>query len=328
MTPSELPNHDDCTAAARTLAGRVHRTPIFSSRSLGKLVGRETHLKAELFQRTGSFKLRGLMNRVAALTPQERSGGAVTVSAGNAAQAAALACTEAGVDLVVFMPRAASEAKVAATRGYGASVDLEAADGAEAFARMHAFAAQTGRIVPHPYDDPRVIAGQGTVGLEILAEIPSPGAVLVPASGGGLVSGVALAIKGAAPAARVIALQPEATATLRSSSAPEPVQAASPPQRRGATIADALTAPAFGEICLAVCEQHVDEVVHLSEEEIREGMRFVYARAKLACEAGAAVGVAALLAGKVSDLGDGPVVVVVSGGNITPAAAASILSPA
>ena len=328
MTSSELPNHDDCMAAARTLAGRVHRTPIFSSRSLGEFVGRETHIKAELFQRTGSFKLRGLMNRVAALGPRERSGGAVTVSAGNAAQAAALACAEAGVDLVVFMPRAASEAKVAATRGYGASVDLEAADGAEAFARMHAFAAQTGRIVLHPYDDARVIAGQGTVGLEILADIPSPGAVLVPASGGGLLSGVAIAIKGVAPTARVIAVQPQATATLRSSRAPEPVQAAPRPQQRGTTIADALTAPAFGEICLDVCAQHVDEVVHLSEEEIREGMRFVYARAKLACEAGAAVGVAALLAGKVADLGEGPVVAVVSGGNITAQAAASILSPA
>jgi threonine dehydratase len=326
MTSSELPNHEDCLAAARTIAGRVHRTPIFSSRSLGELMGREAHIKAELFQRTGSFKLRGLMNRVAALSPAERGGGAVTVSAGNAAQAAALACAEAAVDLVVFMPRGASEAKVAATRGYGASVDLEAADGAEAFARMHAFAAQSGRIVLHPYDDARVIAGQGTVGLEILEQIPSPGAVLVPASGGGLVSGVAIAIKARAPSTRVIAVQPRATATLRSSRAPEPLQAAARSEHSGTTIADALTAPAFGEVCLRVCRQHVDEVVHLSEEEIREGLRFVYARAKLACEAGAAVGVAALIAGKVSDLGEGPVVAVVSGGNITAQAAASILS--
>ena len=328
MITSELPNHDDCVAAARTLAGRVHRTPIFSSRSLGELIGREAHIKAELFQRTGSFKLRGLMNRVAALSPDERSGGAVTVSAGNAAQAAALACAEAAVDLVVFMPNGASEAKVAATRGYGASVDLEAADGAEAFARMHAFAAQTGRTVLHPYDDARVIAGQGTVGLEILEELPSPGAVLVPASGGGLVSGVAIAIKALAPRARVIAVQPQATATLRASRAPAPVRAAARAEHRGTTIADALTAPAFGEVCMGVCAQHLDEVVHLSEEEIREGVRFIYARTKLACEAGAAVGVAALIAGKVSDLGEGPVVAVVSGGNITPHAAASILSPA
>src|SRR5665213_884425 len=329
MSTTQLPSFDDCTAAARTLSGRIHRTPMFSSRSLGEIVGREAYIKAELFQRTGSFKLRGLMNRVAALSADERSGGAVTVSAGNAAQAAALACAEAGVDLVVFMPRAASEAKVAATRGYGASVNLDAADGVEAFALMHALAERSGRVVLHPYDDPAVIAGQGTVGLEICAEIAAPGAVLVPASGGGLVSGVALAVKAVAPTARVIAVQPEATPTLRASRAPAALERAQrAPGPAAPTIADALTAPVFGEVCLGVCAERVDEVVHLSEEEIREGMRFIYARAKLACEPGAAVAGAALLAGKVSDLGEGPVVAIVSGGNVTPATAAAILAPA
>ena len=325
---NQLPDVDDCLAAARTLEGRIHRTPMFSSRSLGELVGRQTHLKAELFQRTGSFKLRGAINRVAALTDEERARGAVTVSAGNQAQAAALACAEAGVDLVVFMWRTASAVKIAATRGYGASVDLEADDGVEAFARMRSFAEQTGRVVLHPYDDPRVIAGQGTVGLEICAELPSPGAVIVPASGGGLVSGVAIAVKGLAPGARIVAVQPEASGTLRASRPPQRVAAATPRPPAGATVADALTAPAIGELCLRVCAEHVDEVVHVSEEEIRAGMRFIYGRAKLACEAGAAVGVAALLAGKLSDLGEGPVVAVISGGNITPQAAASILAPA
>ena len=328
MSPSPPPDFDDCTAAARELAGRIHRTPVFSSRSLAERIGREAHLKAELFQRTGSFKLRGLMNRVAALSGAERAAGAVTVSAGNAAQAAALACAEAGVDLVVFMPRTASEAKVAATRGYGAAVDLEAADGAEGFARMHELSERSGRIVLHPYDDARVIAGQGTVGLEICADIPAPGVVLVPASGGGLVSGVALAVKGAAPGARVVAVQPQATATLAASSERTALERAPRPQQAGVTVADALTAPVFGEVCLEVCNGLVDEVVHLSEEEIREGMRFLYARAKLACEPGAAVGVGALLAGKVADLGDGPAVVVVSGGNVTAATAAAILAPA
>jgi threonine dehydratase len=328
MSPLQLPDFDDCTAAARMLAGRIHRTPMFSSRSLGERIGREAHIKAELFQRTGSFKLRGLMNRVGALSPAERAAGAVTVSAGNAAQAAALACAEAGVDLVVFMPRAASEAKVAATRGYGASVDLEAADGAEGFARMHALAERSGRVVLHPYDDPLVIAGQGTVGLEICAEIAAPSAVLVPASGGGLVSGVALAVKALAPQARVIAVQPLATATLRATRSPAVLERAPRPEHRGTTIADALTAPVFGEACLGVCAGLLDEVVHLDEEEIREGMRFIYARAKLACEPGAAVAVAALLAGRVTDLGDGPVVAIVSGGNVTPAVAAAIIAPA
>jgi len=328
MSSTRIPDFDDCTAAARTLAGRIHRTPMFSSRSLAEHIGREAHIKAELFQRTGSFKLRGLMNRVAALSPSERAAGAVTVSAGNAAQAAALACAEAGVDLVVFMPRAASAAKVAATRGYGASVDLEAADGAEGFARMHDLAQRSGRIVLHPYDDPLVIAGQGTVGLEICAEVASLAAVLVPASGGGLVSGVVLAVKALAPQARVIAVQPQATATLRATSGAAALERAPRPAQPVSTVADALTAPVFGEVCLGVCEGLLDEVVHLDEEEICEGMRFVYARAKLACEPGAAVAVGALLAGRVADLGDGPVVAIVSGGNVTPAIAAAIIAPA
>jgi threonine dehydratase len=325
---SELPNDDDFQAAARVIAGRLHRTPLFSSRTLGGLLEREVALKAELFQRTGAFKVRGAMNRVASLTPAERASGAVSVSAGNQAQGAALACAEAGMDIVVFMPASASPAKVAATRGYGATVDLEAADGAEAFARMHDFAARTGRAVLLPYDDPRVIAGQATVGLEICGDVPNLGAVLVPASGGGLVSGVALAVKAHAPHARVIAVQPEATATLRASCSPARVEAAAPRPPGATTIADALTAPAIGVLCLRACVECVDEVVHVSEEEIRAGMRFLYERAKLACEAGAAVGVAALLAGKVSDLGDGALVAVISGGNITPQAAAAILESA
>ncbi|HEY1776380.1 MAG TPA: pyridoxal-phosphate dependent enzyme [Solirubrobacteraceae bacterium] len=328
MSSTQIPDFDDCSAAARTLSGRIHRTPMFSSRSLGERIGREAYIKAELFQRTGSFKLRGLMNRVSGLSADERAAGAVTVSAGNAAQAAALACAEADVDLVVFMPRAASEAKVAATRGYGASVDLEAADGAEGFARMHDLAERSGRIILHPYDDPLVIAGQGTVGLEICAEIAAPAAVLVPASGGGLVSGVTLAVKALAPQARVIAVQPSATATLRATNAPRAIERAERPAHPGTTIADALTAPIFGEACLGVCSGVLDEVVHLDEEEIREGMRFTYARTKLACEPGAAVAVAALLAGRVADLGEGPVIAIVSGGNVTPAIAAAILAPA
>ncbi|HLW95977.1 MAG TPA: threonine/serine dehydratase [Solirubrobacteraceae bacterium] len=325
MPNAALPGLDECLQAAARLEGHIHRTPTLSSRSLGKIIGRPAFLKAELFQRTGAFKLRGAMNRVADLSAAERATGAVTVSAGNHAQAAALACAEAGVDVVVFMPHSASEMKVAATRGYGATVDLEAADGAEAFARMHDLAVRSGRIVIHPFDDPRVIAGASTVGLEICADIPSPGAVIVPASGGGLVSGVAIAVKALAPAARVVAVQPSATATLRASRSPERPSAA-PAGSRRATIADALTAPGIGELNLAACAEHVDEVVHLDEEEIAAGVRFLYERAKLACEAGAAVGVGALLAGKVAELGEGPVVAVVSGGNLTPQLAASILS--
>ncbi|MGA2757641.1 MAG: threonine/serine dehydratase [Solirubrobacteraceae bacterium] len=326
---NQLPDLDDCRAAARTIERQIHRTPMFSSRSLREIVGCEVHLKAELFQRTGSFKLRGAINRVAALSEAERGRGAVTVSAGNHAQAAALACALAGVDLLVFMPRSASAVKVAATRGYGAAVDLDSADGAEAFARMYSFAEQSGRTVLQPFDDPRVIAGAATVGLEICEELAAPGiVVLVPASGGGLLSGVAIAVRALAPAARVVAVQPAASASLLASRPPARVAAAPPRPPGGTTIADALTAPAIGELNLRVCAEYVDEVVHLSEQEIRDGMRFIYARAKLACEAGAAVGVGALLAGKVSELGTGPVVAVISGGNITPQAAAGVLAEA
>ncbi len=323
---NEPPSLEDCRAAARILAGQVHRTPTFSSRSLSEILGREAHLKAELLQRTGSFKLRGAINRVAALSDEERARGAVTVSAGNQAQGAALACAAAGVDLVVFMWRAASAVKVAATRGYGATVDLDAVDGAEAFARMNAFASQTGRVVLHPFDDPRVIAGAATVGLEICADVPSPGAVLVGAGGGGLLSGVAIAVKALSPASRIVAVQPQQAPTLRASRAPERVSRAGPRAPGATTIADALTPPAFGELNLRICAELVDEVVHVSEAEIRAGMRFVYARAKLACEPGAAAAVGALLAGRVADLGSGPVVAVISGGNVVPELAAAVLA--
>jgi threonine dehydratase len=190
---------------------------------------------------------------------------------------------------------------------------------------MASVARETGRVVLHPFDDPLVIAGQGTVGLEIAEQVPVAAAVLVPASGGGLLSGVAIAVKALSPACRIVAVQPERSATLRAGSG---AVAAGPEQLRGATIADALTAPAMGRLCLRVCEALVDEVVHVSEVEIAAGMRFVYAASKLACEAGAALGVAALLAGRVSRLPSGTVVAVISGGNITPEAVASILAGA
>src|SRR5579859_159563 len=238
MPMEPIPDLADCRAAARTLAGRVHRTPVFSSRSLGAHVGRAVWLKAELLQRTGAFKVRGAINRVAAMGAAERAAGVVTASAGNHAQAAAVACAEAGIDVVVFMPNGASEAKVAATRGYGATVDLESRDGAEALSRMAAFAQETGRFVLHPFDDPRVIAGAATVGLEIVEQLPAPpAAVLVPTSGGGLLSGVAIAIKALAPACRIIAVQPRASATLRAGTGR--VERSGPDREHGPTIADA-----------------------------------------------------------------------------------------
>lgn len=295
------------------IAGRAHRTPLMSSRSLSEAVGTRVSLKAELFQRTGSFKIRGATNRVAALTADERVGGVITVSTGNHAQGLALACSEAGVSSLILMPHAASPLKVAATRSYGAQVDLDSADAAEAFERMRSIAAETGRVVLHPYDDQLVIAGQGTVGLEILNDAPDVDVVVVPVGGGGLISGIALTVKSTRPAARIVGVQPEAVGSLRRSlDEGRPMPSFAEP-----TAADALAAPVIGTRCLEVCAHHVDGAVDLTEDELRDGLRFVYQRAKLAAEVGGGAAVAALLAGKIPVAPGEHVVAVVTGGNIS-----------
>jgi threonine dehydratase len=211
------------------------------------------------------------------------------------------------------MPRAASELKVAATRSYGAEVDLESETAAEAFDRTQAIAAETGRIVLHPYDDYLVMAGQGTVGLEICEDAPDVDVVVVPVGGGGLISGIATAVKSAHPEARIVGVQPEAVGSLkRSLKAARPMPTSAEP-----TAADALSAPVIGTRCLDVCAQHLDDAVNLTEDELRHGLTFVYQRAKLAAEVGGAAAVAALLAGKVPVAPNEHVVAVVSGGNIS-----------
>src|SRR5512144_2942223 len=169
---AESPTLYDVQAAAKVIAGHVHRTPTLTSATLAERCGAPMWLKAELFQRIGAFKPRGAFNRLRALTPEERERGTITISAGNHAQALALAARDEGVDALVLMPADASPAKVAATRGYGATVDLESADSMEALERMRAIAAETGRVIVHPYDDPLIVAGQGTVGLEIVEDAP------------------------------------------------------------------------------------------------------------------------------------------------------------
>ncbi|HET7172011.1 MAG TPA: threonine/serine dehydratase [Gaiellales bacterium] len=318
----ESPTLADVHAAAGVIAGRVHRTPMLTSATLAERCGVPVWLKAELFQRTGSFKPRGAFNRVRALTAEERDRGAITISAGNHAQALAVAARDEGVDALVFMPADASPAKVAATRGYGATVDLESADTMEALERMRAVAAESGRVIVHPYDDPLVVAGQGTVGLEIAEDAPDAGTVVVPIGGGGLIAGIATAVKGLRADARVIGVEPELSAAMRTA-----MDTGGPiPAVPGPTIADALRSPVAGTIALEVCSRLVDDVVLVSDEEIREGMRFLYERAKLACEPGAAVGVGALLAGRLDVAGSSGVVFVISGGNVAPQLAAEILA--
>ncbi|HUP31998.1 MAG TPA: threonine/serine dehydratase [Gaiellaceae bacterium] len=302
--------HDAVLAAAERIRGRVHRTPTFTSRTLGAGV----RLKAELFQKTGSFKVRGVLNKLAALSEEEKARGVIGISAGNHAQALAWGAAAEGIDALLVMWASASETKIAATRGYGASVDLEATDPSTAFDRLHALVAETGRTLVHPFDDPVVIAGAGTVALELLEDAPELDTIVVPTGGGGLVAGIAAA----APDRRVIAVEPRRSAAVHDALAaghPVPVVPDS--------IADGLSAPFAGTNALAVLQANEVESVLVSEEEIEEAFRFVYARAKLACEPAAAVGVAAVLSGKVEA---GRVGIVVSGGNVVAETASAILA--
>jgi threonine dehydratase len=309
---SALPiGRDEVERAARVIDGRLHRTPSLSSRTLGP----DVFLKAELLQKTGSFKPRGVLTKLASLTPEEKARGVIAISAGNHAQAVAWGAAGEGLDALLVMWRDASETKVAATRGYGASVDLEAAGPREAFERLDALVETTGRTLVHPFDDPLTIAGQGTVGLEILEDVPDVETIVVPVGGGGLISGIAVA---AAGRARVIGVEPELSTALHSAlAAGEPVEVT--PR----SIADGLNAPHAGKLALAIAREYVEEVVLVSEDEIAEAFRFLYERAKLSCEPAGAAAVAAVLSGKA---GGGRTACVVSGGNVSAETAAGILA--
>jgi threonine dehydratase len=257
---------------------------------------------------------------VSELTPEERARGVVTCSAGNHAAGVALAARELGTDALVMMPRSASQAKVDATRAYGGTADLESADAAEAFARMDAESRASGRVVVHPFGDRAVMAGQGTLGLELCEQVEDVTQVVVPVGGGGLIAGVATAVKALCPGARVIAVEPSAIATVAASiAAGEPVR-----RPAASTVADALAPPSVGREPLAVLRELLDESVSVSEEQLAEAFRFVYARAKLAIEPAAAAPVAAVLAGLVEPVPG--TVLVLSGGNVAPELAASLLA--
>ncbi len=312
---------EDVERASRTIAGRVHRTPLDRSHTLSEIVGTNALLKEELFQRTGSFKVRGALNRLEELTADERSNGVISISAGNHAQAVAWAAREAGLDALIVMWRGADEAKVAATLGYGAAVDQEAADPTEAFARLAELHAETGRTLVHPFDDDAVIAGQGTVGLEILEDCPAADVVVVPVGGGGLVSGIATAVKARRPTARVIAVEPERSTALHDGLAAGHSVPVVP-----ASAADALSAPYAGETCIAICRELGVESALVSEDDLFDAFRWLYARTKLAAELGAAASTAALLSGKVRLEPGQTAVAVVSGGNVAAKQAAAILA--
>jgi threonine dehydratase len=304
-------NRDDIERAAGVIADRLHRTPTLSCRTLGQ----DVFLKAELLQKTGSFKPRGVLTKLASLAAEERSRGVIAISAGNHAQAVGWAAALQGLDALVVMYQGASETKIAATRGYGASVDLEATSPREAFERLDVLLAETGRTLIHPFDDPLTIAGQGTVGLEILEDLPGVDTIVVPIGGGGLVAGIALA---AAGRARVLGVEPELSTAMHSALAAGERVEVTP-----SSIADGLNAPHAGRNALAIVREHVQDVVLVTEEQLREAFRFLYERAKLACEPAGAAAVAAVLAGKVEG---GRTVCVVSGGNVAAETAAAILA--
>jgi threonine dehydratase len=311
---------DDVERARETIAGRLHRTPTFSSATLSELTGADVHLKAELFQRTGSFKPRGVLNKLASLSAEEKQRGLIGISAGNHAQALAYGAALEELDALVVMWSDANEQKVEAARGYGATVDLEAPDKTEAFTRLAELIDETGRTLVHPFDDPLVQAGQGTVGLELLADVEAD-VVVVPIGGGGLIAGISTAVKGRRPDARVIGVEPVNSPAMHAAlSAGEsvPVEADS--------IADGLNAPFAGPNALEVVRERVDDVVLVTEAEIEDGFRFLYRRAKLACEPAGAASTAALLAGKIHFEQGERVVLVVSGGNVDPKTASAILA--
>jgi threonine dehydratase len=312
---------DDVHAARETIAGRVHRTPTFSSAVLGERIGARAFLKAELFQKTGSFKPRGMLNVLAHLSEEDRRRGVITISAGNAAQSLAYCSALAGIDCLVVMWQGASEAKLAATRDYGAAVDLEAANPAQAFERVAELREQTGRVFVHSFDDPLLIAGHGTLGLELLEDVEGLSTVVVPIGGGGLISGIATAIKGTRPEVRIVGVEPELSPAMHTA-----LQAGEPVTVQPTSVADGLNAPFAGENTLAICRELVESVVLVTEDEVKDAFRVLYERTKLAVEPAGAAATAALLAGKIPLEPDETVVAVVSGGNVATQTAVAILS--
>jgi threonine dehydratase len=289
----------------------VHRTPLLSSRTLGERSGTRLFVKAESLQKTGSFKVRGAFNRIRMLSPAEREAGVIAVSAGNHAQALAFAAATEGVACTVVMPASASPSKAAATRAYGGNVVLHG-DVFEAFAQMDELRAAHGYTLVHPFDDEGIIAGQGTVGLEILEDLPDVDAVIVPVGGGGLLSGVATAVRALRPAAKVIGVEPEGAAGLGAALREGKVVRLD----RISTVADGLAPPMTGERVLEHVRAYVDDVVTVTDAEIREALVAFAERARLVIEPSGAAGLAALLSRRLDLPAGARVVVVASGGNI------------
>jgi threonine dehydratase len=328
-TGASLPLHamdiaiDAIRVAAARIGPHLHRTPLLSSRSLGERAGVRLLLKAECLQKSGSFKPRGALAIVLALSDAERARGLVTVSAGNHAAAVAWVARTVGIACTVVMPADAPRSKTEAVRGYGATL-VAHDDRATLFDRLREEQAKSGAHFVHPFDDPVGLAGAGTVGLEIVEDAPDLDCVVVPIGGGGLMAGVASAVRALRPGCRIVGVElEEGPGMTPALAAGRPV-----PVARPRTLADGLTPPFVGEIPLRVARAAVDDIVLVSEAEIEEAMRAVFTRARLVVEGAGAAATAALLAGKVRAPRGGTVVSVLSGGNVDPERLLALFGPA
>jgi threonine dehydratase len=304
--------HADVEDAARVISGHVRDTPLLPAGELGRRVGARVLLKAENLQLTGSFKARGATNMIRRLSGDELAAGVVAASAGNHAQAVAFAARDAGARAVLVMPEQAPLAKVAAVQQYGGIVELVDGGYDEAGAVARGLAEERGMTLVHAFDQPPVVAGQGTIGLEIARDAPDVGLIVVPLGGGGLAGGIALTASELLPDARVVGVQAEACAPyIDSLAAHRPVGA-----RSANTICDGIAVKRPGDFTLPIVERHVDEVVTVSDDQVAEAMVLLLERSKLVVEGAGAVAVAALMHGRV-DVGDaGVVCAVLSGGNV------------
>ena len=310
----------DVEDAARRIAGQVRETPLLPAGELSRRVGARVLLKAENLQVTGSFKARGATNVVRRLPEDALRAGVVAASAGNHAQAVARAARDAGARAVLVMPEGAPLAKVAAVRQYAGEVRLHGATYDDAQAEARRLSEVEGRTLVHPFDAPEVVAGQGTVGLEVARAAPGVRLVVVPLGGGGLAAGAALAVKARLPEARVVGVQAEACAPyIDSLAAHRPIGA-----RSANTICDGIAVKRPGDFTLPLVERHVDEVVTVSDDEVAQAMVLLLERSKLVVEGAGAVAVAALMQGRVEAPASGEVCAVLSGGNVD----ASLLSEA
>ncbi|PSP33559.1 threonine ammonia-lyase [Halobacteriales archaeon QH_10_67_22] len=303
---------DDVLAASERVAATARHTPLDYSHTFSAMTGADVHLKLETFQRTGSFKIRGATNRIATLSDAQQDAGVVTASAGNHAQGVALAASRTGVDSTIVMPEHAPVSKVTATRNYGGRVVLHGEDYDEAAERAHEIEREEGRTYVHAFDDPMVMAGQGTIGLEITEDLPGVETVVVPIGGGGLISGIATALKARDPEIRVVGVQAEGAASVaRSLDKGEVVE------RDGVeTIADGIATRKVGELTFEVIGERVDEVVTVSDDETAVALTTLLERSKTLVEGAGAVALAALLEGRFDYADDETVVPCLCGGNI------------